>query len=400
MLRLILITFLLSSCSYNDDLMAEYPQNNFDDGVSVQSSYSYRNDNSKVTSSRQVKRKKNKMDEKEDDEEEVEIESSANAKPTKINNQVIASSNNVEANPNVYVVQPKDTLYSISRKYGIEISQLASVNNIDSSYQIKIGQKLTIPQNAVLNNDLPPQQVKIVPDANKNPIKTNAGLQTYLVQPKDTIYSIARKYGVHPKSIQQVNNIDDSYILKIGSSIYLPLQVNATGQEAQNITPPANQVNTLPANEQFVVPVATPPVIVAEPKPELTKAEKPENENYKYPVSSKIVSTFGKKSKGLYNDGLLFDVSKQMSVSAAKSGVVIYASYLKNYNNLVIIRHSDDMVSVYGNLDKITVQKNQQVSGGQAIGQLSPSVSKTFYFAIRHNSGGQKPVDPMKFLSK
>jgi|GEM_PF-4837019 len=380
--KVLLIAFLLASCSYSDDLMAEYPtenqQNNGQSGdeksdeISVQSSHTYRNDKPKVESSRQSKPKKSTPIIAEP--EAIEVENSSTS----------------ENNSNTYIVQPKETLYSISRKYGVDINQFALANGIDSSYQIKIGQKLTIPS--------------VQAEAAKSPINAPAKaspqkytLQKYIVEPKDTIYSIARKYQIHPKSIQQANNINDTHVLIIGSTILLPLQA------APVVNPVATPVVTpLPSVAQSVAPQMpedVKPIPAAVPIPSVDKKAL-KNEKYKYPVSSAVVSTFGKKNKGVHNDGLLFAVSSNMPVSASKSGVVIYASYLKNYNNLIIVRHEDDMVSVYGNLDKILVQKGEQVSGSQKIAMLNPSISKTFYFAIRGNNNGQKPVDPMRFLSK
>ena len=44
-----------------------------------------------------------------------------------------------------HVVAKGETLYSISRKYGITVNELCNENNISQSQVLKVGQKLTIP---------------------------------------------------------------------------------------------------------------------------------------------------------------------------------------------------------------------------------------------------------------
>ncbi len=82
-------------------------------------------------------------------------------------------------------------------------------------------------------------------------------------------------------------------------------------------------------------------------------------------------------------------------VYAVNPGRVMYAGDgLKNYGNLVIVRHSENWVSVYAHLQKILVKEGDQVNAGQRIALLGNSGSTPemkLYFEIRQKG---KPVDP------
>lgn len=67
-----------------------------------------------------------------------------------------------------YTVKAGDTLYGIARKYNIKLSELLSMNNLDSGSTIKVGQKIVVPSLSVASNDK---------NTGSAPAKTNAGTQ-------------------------------------------------------------------------------------------------------------------------------------------------------------------------------------------------------------------------------
>ena len=97
---------------------------------------------------------------------------------------------------------------------------------------------------------------------------------------------------------------------------------------------------------------------------------------------------------------LLADVG--VVVHAAKSGKVISATQNKGMGKYIIIKHRDNIITIYGHLSNIFVFKNDYVRQGQVIG----SVGKTgnakavdmlahLHFEIRKNG---IPLDPLKYL--
>ena len=87
------------------------------------------------------------------------------------------------------------------------------------------------------------------------------------------------------------------------------------------------------------------------------------------------------------------------SVKAAESGVVAYAgSELKNYGNLVLIRHPNGFVTAYANNGEIEVKRGDTVKRGQTIaksGQTGNVNAPQLHFELRK---GSTPVDPTGHL--
>lgn len=100
---------------------------------------------------------------------------------------------------NTYVVQRGDSLYSISRSYGVSVNELKTANNLTSDL-LTIGQVLTIPTSST---------------------DTNNTSNLYVVQKGDSLWSIANKYGVSINSIRMINNLN-SDILTIGQTLIIP----------------------------------------------------------------------------------------------------------------------------------------------------------------------------------
>ncbi|CAN0263971.1 unnamed protein product, partial [Chrysoparadoxa australica] len=90
----------------------------------------------------------------------------------------------------VHMVQPDDTYYSISRKYGLDIEDILKRNRLKLDDPIKPGQELIIPYIQKLAEDEKP--------------KTGAENQ-YTVQAGDTYYKIAREFGLSVEELMQMN---------------------------------------------------------------------------------------------------------------------------------------------------------------------------------------------------
>jgi membrane-bound lytic murein transglycosylase D len=128
----------------------------------------------------------------------VTIPSDSVENPT---NQVGASP--VVKNPDTHVVQAKETLYGIARQYNVGVMELVSWNGLDLQQGIKPGQvlRLTSPEEVVKTSE---------PTATMNVV--------HEVKATDTVYSIARKYGVTIKELMEWNNKQD-FNLAVGEKL-------------------------------------------------------------------------------------------------------------------------------------------------------------------------------------
>ncbi len=136
--------------------------------------------------------------------------------PAKQTNSTVATtvstksvSNTAKATANgYYTVKAGDTLYGISRKFGMSLSQLVSVNGISASSLIVPGQTLRVAGGATTST---------VVKTNATSSRTSGG--NYLVQPGDTLYSIARRSGMSLNSLLTLNGLSQSSVIYPGQSL-------------------------------------------------------------------------------------------------------------------------------------------------------------------------------------
>ena len=111
------------------------------------------------------------------------------------------------------------------------------------------------------------------------------------------------------------------------------------------------------------------------------------------PVSGLITSRFGRRASGTHT-GLDIATSLGTPIRAAASGVVTYAAWKGNYGNLVIVQHSDSVMTYYAHCSKIYVGVGQQVNQGDiisAIGSTGNSTGPHLHFEVRINGVAQNP---------
>ncbi|MFQ5340053.1 MAG: LysM peptidoglycan-binding domain-containing protein [Anaerolineae bacterium] len=107
----------------------------------------------------------------------------------------------------VHVVQPGETLYSIARAYGVDVYVVASANNVVNPNLIYAGQSLVIPGG-----------YGYAP----HPYHAYDGASVYVVQPGDTMYSIAARYGTTVWAIAQANNLSNPNWIFAGQTLVIP----------------------------------------------------------------------------------------------------------------------------------------------------------------------------------
>lgn len=125
------------------------------------------------------------------------------------------------------------------------------------------------------------------------------------------------------------------------------------------------------------------------------------NAEYIWPVEGKILSKFGPKKNGLYNDGINISAEEGEPIWAAAGGTVAYVgNALKGYGNMVLVRHPNSWISAYAHAKEIAVKKGDSVTQGQLLGYVgsSGSVDKPqLHFSLRD---GKNPVDPQEYLAR
>ena len=349
---------------------------------------------------------------------------------------------------NVITVARGDTLYALARAHNLTVEELASANNLSTPYTLKIGQKLNVPtrKDVVVSEPINVPARKTVTATASGTASVAPHTQTTMrvkvkeisVAPGDTLYSLSRKYSTPVNDLAVMNNLTAPFTLSVGQKIKVPDLENAPVRAAatsvakttsSTTKPAANATHvssgagkgaTNPATKSTNKPTtktaaktetkpttktttksASAPKISSDPSKKLPTISARSSSKFSWPVRGKILSKYGAKSGGLFNDGINISASRGTAVKAAENGVVAYAgNEVKGMGNLVIIQHSGGWMTVYAHMDSMSVRRGARVNVGQKIGTVG-STGKVdqpqLHFEIRK---GTKAYNPSAYLKQ
>jgi murein DD-endopeptidase MepM/ murein hydrolase activator NlpD len=331
-----------------------------------------------------------------------------------------------------HIVKPKDTLYAISRSYGLDIGRIVHLNNLIEPYKIRTGTKLLLPSSAYpteLASANPDDDVKLghstdmqEPNNHSRDVVANDLVVLGSGPEKIATSSLpdAKSEEIVPtgKAINKSNEValgdeikahdlkeknkTDEVILggKVKKSVKDPapeseevIFTGAVAKKAGNVLA-AKPVESVKMPSKIIVEENT-------PAPKSFPIVQTENAltEFLWPTKGKIVSQFGPKQGGLYNDGINIAAKEGASIKAADKGEVVYSgNELRGYGNLVLVKHANGFVTAYAHAQKIVVKKGDEVEKGQTIAYVGNTghVSKPqLHFSIRK---GRKALDPQKYL--
>ncbi len=270
----------------------------------------------------------------------------------------------------VHTVSDGDTLWSISQRYRVNMKDVIFVNNLRAPYFLETGDRLTLP---------PPA--------------------TYRVRAEDTLYHISRTFNVSMTQLARQNDLRAPYRISVGQTLNLPSIRPA-------YTPPSKPAVAVAQARPGVKPsgggAAAPPVVASRPVtpvrrslPVTTKTPPRAGGKFAWPVYGPVISGYGPKKDGLHNDGINIKAPRGAPVRAAENGVVVYADdQLRGFGNLVLIRHADRWMTAYGHMDRISVQRGQEVRRGATIGTVGSTGSVSspqLHFETRRGTDALNP---------
>jgi len=174
-----------------------------------------------------------------------------NSQNSTVNNQPADSGTMIE-----HEVKPKEFLGKIAEKYGTTVEEVKKANNL-SGNNLRIGQKLKIPATKNIDDS------KVVAAAEEKPVQENKSADaagTHTVLRNETIFTIAKQYGITAYQIRKLNDLPDNAItigqvLKVPGGIVADVQVPKEKQ-AENTRTKEKEVQ-VPKEESFIHTVAT-----------------------------------------------------------------------------------------------------------------------------------------------
>ena len=215
------------------------------------------------------------------------------------------------------------------------------------------------------------------------------------VGPGDTLYGISRRYGVSMRQLAYLNQLSAPYTIIKGKMLRIPAKVEG------------ERIETASKAEQFVgrktlkePSLSRSKSIVVKPVPKKGIGQNAQG-IFVWPVEGRLISRFGAKGKGLHNDGINLAAPRGTPVQAAQSGVVAYAgNELRGFGNLVLIRHKKGLMSAYAHNETVLVKLGELVKRGQTIARVGSTGSvdrPQLHFEIRK---GREAIDPLRFLQR
>jgi lipoprotein NlpD len=196
---------------------------------------------------------------------------------------------------------------------------------------------------------------------------------THVVQKGETLYRIAKTYGVDPRELMDANGISDPKTLAPGQELFVP-----GAPHALDVTP-------LPAGASAA----------REPDPPLPRRNP--GAKMSWPVQGVLYRGYGVK-QGQRHDGIDISAPEGTIVRAAAPGEVIYTGTQSGYGVIVILRHPDSLITLYAHNSAVLVKDGERVAAGAPIAKVGQSGRTTgphLHFEVRE---GTRPRDPIPFL--
>jgi murein DD-endopeptidase MepM/ murein hydrolase activator NlpD len=305
------------------------------------------------------------------------------------------------------IVGTSDTLEILAQRYHTTPAAILAANGYRGPRTLSPGQQLMIPRASAVAAAPAPAAPASRPVA-----MASAAPSVHVVNPGDTLISIAHHNHMSVAELTKANNLDASAKLKLGMRLNVPVSKTAgaapvapapvaAAQPAVAMPAPGPRVAAAGPQQSVRLAQAGPSADEAAPET-LVKASETTSAlpTFRWPVRGKVITTYGAKTNGKSNDGINLAVPEGTPVKAAEDGVVAYSgNELKGYGNLVLVRHSNGYVTAYAHASELLVKRGDPIKRGQVIaksGQSGEVGSPQLHFEIRK---GSSPVDPLQFLN-
>lgn len=287
----------------------------------------------------------------------------------------------IEAGERV-AAEPGDTVYSLSRRYGIPMRELIALNRLPPPYALSPGMSLLLPAKPI-----------VAASVAKEPASTLAPMfepvQSVPVPPPKSVKPVVRGVTMYRQEVEKPAQT------KLDAVVYPSSDKEGMADAAQHQMNLPDPTLAAPAPARMKAPSKTKTLLSGKakgPKSEL------ESGRFIWPLHGTVLASFG-KSGGARNDGVNISAPRGTPVAAADGGTVVYAGAdIPGYGNVVILRHTGDYMTTYAHLERMFVMKDSTVAKGDVIGTVGSTgglVTPQLHFEIRR---GADPLDPKKYL--
>lgn len=321
-------------------------------------------------------------------------------------------------NYQVAVARRGDTLGKLAARIGMNPADLARFNGMNPDDPLRAGEIVALPYKvgeppqgpirpagevditeiagaAIDNSAATPVQTSELP-----PVQTGAEPVRHKVAPGETAYTIARLYNVSVRALADWNGLDREFTVREGQFLLIPTARESTAarQSAPETKPGEGSPTPTPPSAATPLPSKTPAPasapVTTPPSPDLGKetTKKPSSSaRMAMPVSGSIIREYAKGK----NDGIDISASAGSAVKAAAAGTVAAITADADQVPIIVVKHPGNLLTVYANVDAISVKKGQSVSRGQTIAKVRAGDPAYVHFEVRD---GFESVDPLRYV--
>jgi murein DD-endopeptidase MepM/ murein hydrolase activator NlpD len=192
----------------------------------------------------------------------------------------------------------------------------------------------------------------------------------HVVKPGETLYRIGKAYDLNYAELAHLNRLSDPNQIRVGQKLFIP---GAARQLPVEVITPADSIVTIPS---------------------VPRSSDQPDDAIVWPIVGNINSHFGRRGAS-FHDGIDIAAQEGTPIRAIGKGEVIYSDQLRGYGNLVILRHSGGLVSVYAHNQVNLVAAGQFVGQGDIIGKVGSTGRVTgphLHLEIRKHNIAQDPL--------
>ncbi|MCX7890572.1 MAG: LysM peptidoglycan-binding domain-containing M23 family metallopeptidase [Rhodobacteraceae bacterium] len=319
------------------------------------------------------------------------------------------------------VARRGDTVETVAARVGVSPQALATANAIPPGTKLREGEVLTLPGGAPAGGPPPIGSlptpgaggtIDVTSIASGAIDRAEAGGATaapgaggigqtepirHRVMRGETAYTIARLYNVDVRALADWNGLGADLSVREGQTLLIPMAAGrppaaptavttAPGVGSPTPLPPSS---TTPLPDEATTPAAKP--VATPPAPDLGGQTAASAPKLGMPVAGKIIKGYQKGK----NDGIDIAAAAGTPVAAAADGVVAAITKDTDQVPILVVRHPNNLLTVYANIDGIAVQKGAKVKRGQQIAVVRSGASPYLHFEVRQ---GFDSVDPLPYL--
>jgi murein DD-endopeptidase MepM/ murein hydrolase activator NlpD len=322
------------------------------------------------------------------------------------------------------VARSNDTVSAVADRVGLSASELGAYNGLSATHVLRKGDELvlpprpggygpngpraavTAPANASTSTIQAPARTATI---EQTPIDGTATAALPSAEPTPAAGTASQTTGWSPDiaaaAIERSTGIQEDGTLAAPPSATEPTPPEPTKRrelDSPNLAQYQTEESTAAAaptpKPEAGATSATSPSTTTE-ETQVAAAPAAATLNLVRPVQGPVAIGFNKGAGPSRNDGVDFAAKAGAKVVAAADGqVALVSQSLSGLGTIVLVRHPNEYLTVYGRIDGVLVNKGDNVRRGQQIGIVSNAAAPAeprMHFEVRR---GAESLDPMRFL--